>query len=56
MKLKVVGSSSKGNCYLIQNGEHYLTLDAGTPWRKVEIACEFQVSKIDACLITHGHG
>ena len=56
MKLKVVGSTSKGNCYLIQNGDHYLALDAGVPWKKVEIACEFQVSKIDACLVSHHHG
>lgn len=56
MKLKVVGSTSKGNCYLIQNGDHYLALDAGVPWRNVRIACEFQVSKIDACLVSHSHG
>lgn len=56
MTLKVIGSSSHGCCYLIENENRYLALDAGMAWRKVQVACEFMVSNIDACLVTHGHG
>lgn len=55
IRLHVVGSGSKGNCYLLEDNDHYLALDAGCPWLDVEKACNFQVSKIDGCLITHRH-
>lgn len=55
IRLHVVGSGSKGNCYLLEDDDHYLALDAGCPWLDVEKACSFQVSKIDGCLITHRH-
>ena len=56
MKLITVGTGSKGNCYLIENNDHYLALDAGCKWKDVQIACGFKTSNIDSCLITHEHG
>lgn len=56
MIIRVVGSGSSGNCYLILNYGRYLALEAGCKWRDVQIASYFNISQIDACLISHEHG
>ncbi len=56
MKLRVLGSSSSGNCYLLENETECLVLEAGLPLKEVNIALDFQVSKIAGLLITHEHG
>jgi phosphoribosyl 1,2-cyclic phosphodiesterase len=55
MNIKVIGSSSKGNAYLIDDGATTLLLDAGMPLQKIAEACDFQISKIAGALITHEH-
>ena len=52
VEVKVIGSSSKGNGYLLSDGERSLLLEAGInlKWYK---AIDF--SMCDACLITHEH-
>ena len=52
VEVKVIGSSSKGNGYLLSDGERSLLLEAGInlKWYK---AIDF--SRCDACLITHEH-
>lgn len=55
MNLKVIGSSSKGNCILIQNNGKYVMLDCGMPFEKVLKAVDFKVSDIDFCFACHRH-
>lgn len=55
MKLKVLGSGSSGNCYILENGEEALIIEAGLPFMKVKKALNFNVMKIKAVLITHIH-
>jgi phosphoribosyl 1,2-cyclic phosphodiesterase len=55
MKIHVLGSSSNGNCYVIENNVHYLVLDAGCKFSDVQRACGFNVMNIDAVLLTHCH-
>lgn len=55
MELHVVGSGSKGNCYLLKDGGQYLALDAGCKFRQVQVACDFEITRIIGCLVTHGH-
>lgn len=55
MNIKVIASGSKGNCYLINDNKTTLLLDAGIPIKQIQIACDFGLSKIDGCLITHEH-
>ena len=56
MRLTCVGSGSSGNSYVLEDRGHRLILDVGMPWKEIQIACGFDVSSIDACIATHGHG
>lgn len=56
MKLKVLGSSSSGNCYLIEaNNNEKLILDAGVNFKIVQKELNFNFDGIKAVLITHEH-
>lgn len=57
MKLRVLGSSSSGNSYLLQSttGE-VLALEAGIRFDKVKQAVNFNIANIVGCCITHEHG
>jgi phosphoribosyl 1,2-cyclic phosphodiesterase len=56
MKLKVLGSSSKGNCYLLEssNGE-VLILECGVKFSMVKEALDFDLKKVIGALCTHQH-
>lgn len=57
MKLKVLGSSSKGNCYLlIDETGKALAIEAGVRFSEVQKALDFNVGDLLGCLITHEHG
>ena len=56
INIKVLASGSKGNCYLIDDGKTKLLLDAGIPFNQIQIGCDFCVSDISGCLISHKHG
>lgn len=56
MKLKVLGSSSSGNCYLIEaSTEEKLILDAGINFKDVQKELNFNFKGIKGVLITHEH-
>ena len=52
MEIRVFGSSSKGNCYLIQDGDSHLLIEAGVNPKYLQV----DWSKVDAILLTHEHG
>lgn len=56
MILKVVGSGSSGNCYLLENDDECLILEAGVPIKEVKIALDFNISKIVGAVALHVHG
>ena len=56
MQLRCLGSSSSGNCYLIENDTECLVLEAGLPFKKVKEALSFDVLKIVGVLVSHEHG
>lgn len=56
MNLKVLGSSSKGNSYIVSDGATRLLLDCGLPIKKILAGIEFKPSGVAACLVTHSHG
>lgn len=56
MDIKIIASGSSGNAYLIGDGVTRLLLDAGIPFRRIQIGCGFRTSSIDGCLVTHRHG
>jgi phosphoribosyl 1,2-cyclic phosphodiesterase len=56
MKLKVLGSSSKGNLYIMESESQVLLIEAGIRLSEVKKAIGFDVSKIVGCLVSHEHG
>lgn len=56
MKLKILGSSSSGNCYLFDNGTETLMVECGVNTNKVFRATDYGTSRIAGCLVTHEHG
>lgn len=55
MFLSVLGSSSKGNCYILQNENEALIIEAGVRFAEVKKALGFNIRKVVGCLITHQH-
>lgn len=56
MKLTVIGSSSHGNGYVLQNDKEALIIEAGVSYDEVKRALGYNVRKVAGCLITHEHG
>ena len=56
MVLRVLGSSSSGNAYILENVGEALLIEAGVNFKKVVAALEGNISKVVGCLITHEHG
>jgi phosphoribosyl 1,2-cyclic phosphodiesterase len=55
MKLKVLGSSSSGNCYILKSDTGSLLLECGLPWNQIQKGLDYDLSDIQGCLITHSH-
>ena len=56
MELTVLGSSSEGNAYVLQNAGEALLLEAGISFKKVLTALDYDVSKVQGVFVTHEHG
>jgi phosphoribosyl 1,2-cyclic phosphodiesterase len=56
MDLHILGSSSAGNGYILQNETEALVIEAGVSVKLVKQAVNFNVRKIVGCLISHEHG
>lgn len=56
MILKVLGSGSKGNAYLLENEQEALLIECGVNIMDIKKAVNFNISKISGCLVTHEHG
>lgn len=56
MKLKVLGSSSAGNCYILESDTEALIIEAGLPFMEVKKALNFNVRKIVGVVVSHSHG
>ena len=56
MDLKIIGSSSKGNCYIFDNGDEALAVECGIPFSRVRRAMDFKTQHIVGAVISHEHG
>ncbi|SOC79848.1 Phosphoribosyl 1,2-cyclic phosphodiesterase [Salinimicrobium sediminis] len=56
MVLKVIGTGSKGNAYLLENEEEALLIECGVNIKAIKQAVSFKLSKIVGCILTHEHG
>jgi phosphoribosyl 1,2-cyclic phosphodiesterase len=55
MKLKVLGSNSSGNCYILETEKEALIIEAGIRFLNVKEALNFNLRKVVGCLISHQH-
>lgn len=55
MELRVLGSSSKGNCYILSTPTGSLLIEAGLPWKEIQKGLNFDLSGVMGCLVTHEH-
>lgn len=55
MKLKVLGSSSSGNCYLLESETECLIIECGVKFAEIKKALDFNVSKIVGVIASHSH-
>lgn len=53
--IQIIGSSSKGNAYLINDGRSPILLECGVNFRQIQKATGFKTSNLAGCLITHEH-
>lgn len=56
MLLKILGSGSSGNGYILETDSEVLLLEAGIPVKEMKKAIGWNVMKICGCLISHEHG
>lgn len=56
MKLRILNSGSVGNCYILDNGKDALVIEAGVKFMEVKQAMNFEISRINGCLLSHEHG
>lgn len=55
MRLKVLGSGSSGNCYILQNEKEILVLECGLPYKTIQKGLNFNLSDVVGCLVSHEH-
>jgi len=57
MKLKILGTGSSGNCYLLEpdNGKA-LIIDCGVNFKKIKEAINFDINSICGAIQSHSHG
>lgn len=55
MQLKVIGSGSSGNSYVLENETEALIIEAGLPFLEVKKALDFNVMKIVGVIVSHEH-
>ena len=55
MKIHCIGSSSSGNCYVIESLGQYLIVELGCAFKEVLAEIDWKVEKVDGCLVSHRH-
>ena len=56
MQLKILGTGSSGNCYILENENEALIIELGLSFSKIKQALNFDLSKVIGVLVTHEHG
>lgn len=55
MIFRSLASSSKGNAYIVTDGETTILLECGLPYKKLEKLSGHTLTSLSACCITHEH-
>ena len=55
LRLKCLGSSSAGNCYLLSTENETLILDCGISAKEIKKGLDFDLGGIVGVAVTHSH-
>ena len=55
MQLTIIGSSSHGNCYLLENETDCLIIECGVNIAQIKQALGFSFKRVAGCILTHEH-
>jgi len=56
MELKIIGTGSTGNAYVLENEKEALLIECGVRFSEIKKALNFNISKVAGCLVSHSHG
>lgn len=56
MEIRILASSSRGNCYRVTGGGTPLLLECGIAFKEIRKGLGFDTSSLAGCLISHEHG
>ena len=56
MELKVIGSGSKGNAYILENKDEALLIECGVNFKDIKTAFNFDFRKVVGAIVSHEHG
>lgn len=54
--IKVVGSGSQGNAYILECQNETLLLELGVSWKDIVKALDFKLDKVVGVCVSHAHG
>lgn len=55
MKLRIIGTGSSGNFYILENEHEALLIECGVNIKEIKQALYFDFSKVVGCILTHEH-
>lgn len=55
LKIDIIATGSKGNCYAITDGTERILIDPGIGIKEIQKALNFGVSDLKFCLLSHEH-
>ena len=55
MELRCLGSSSSGNCYLLESATETLILDCGLPIMEIKKGLKWNLRRVSGVLVSHSH-
>lgn len=55
MKLICLGSSSKGNSYILKGSDESLVIECGLPILEMKKAIDFEIGRVAGCVVSHQH-
>lgn len=55
MTLRVIGSSSSGNCYILDGQTEALIIECGCPMHEIKETLNWQIGKIAGAIVSHCH-
>jgi hypothetical protein len=52
-RLTVLGSSSEGNCYILESSNEKLIIELGISWIEVVKGLNYKIDDVAGCLVSH---